>query len=125
MQGKLRRGRRLARALEAREQDDRELPERETGFALAHQLRELVVHDLHDLLARRQALEDCLPHGTLADPRDEVAHHREVDVGLEQGEADLAHGARNRFLVESSLLAKIAEGALQLVGQAVEHDGAS
>jgi hypothetical protein len=49
----------------------------------------------------------------------------EVDVGFEQREADLAHGARDRFLVELPLLAKVAEGALELVGEGVEHDRAS
>ena len=101
---------------------DRELPEREPGLALAHQSRELVVDDLHDLLARRQALEDLLAKRLLADPSDEVADDGEVDIGLEQREADLAHRARDRLLVELSLLPKVAEGALQLVGQAVEHD---
>ena len=114
-------GRRLARALQAGEQDDRELPERETGLALAHQLRQLVVDDLHDLLAGRQALEDLLAERPLADGGDEVAHDREVDVRLEQREADLAHRTRDRLLVELALLAQVAEGALQLVGEAVEH----
>ena len=49
---------------------------------------------------------------------------REVDVGLEQREADLAHRARDRLLVELSLLPKVAESALELVCEAVEHDRA-
>ena len=61
----------------------------------------------------------------LAHAGDEVADDREVDVGFEQREADLAHRARDRLLVERSLLAEVAESALQLVGQAVEHDRAS
>ena len=81
--------------------------------------------DLHDLLAGRQALEDVLAERPLADARDEVADDREVDVGLEQREADLAHRARDRLLVEPALLAQVAEGALQLVGKRVEHDRAS
>ena len=60
----------------------------------------------------------------LAHPGDEVADDGEVDVGLEQREADLAHRARDRLLVELALLAQVAEGALELVGEAVEHDGA-
>jgi len=125
VQRELRCGRRLARALQAGEQDDRELPERETGLAGAHQLGQLVVDDLHDLLAGCQALEDGLPERLLADARDKVADDGEVDVGFEQGKADLAHGARDRFLVELPLLAKVAEGALELVRKAVEHDRAS
>ena len=57
--------------------------------------------------------------------RDEVADDREVDVGFEQREADLAHRTRDRLLVELALLAEVAEGALELVGEAVEHDRAS
>ena len=114
-------GGRLARALQAGEQDDRELPEREAGLALAHQLRQLVVDDLHDLLAGSQALEDLLAERPLTDGGDEVAHHREVDVRLEQRQPDLAHRTRDRLFVELALLPQVAEGALQLVGEAVEH----
>ena len=125
MQGELGGGRGLARALEARQQDDRELAERESRLAFTHQLRQLVVHDLHDLLARGQALQHRFPQRLLAHTRDEVADDGEVDVGLEQGEADLTHCAGDRRLVERAPLAEVAEGALQLVGQAVEHDRAS
>ena len=97
------------------------LRECEPGLALAHQLRQLVVDDLHDLLAGRQALEDLLAERPLTDGGDEVAHHREVDVRLEQREPDLAHRTRDRLLVELALLAQVAEGALQLVREAVEH----
>ena len=92
-------GGRLARALQAGEQDDRELPEREAGLALAHQLRQLVVDDLHDLLAGGQALEGTR-QPPLTDGGDEVAHHREVDIRLEQRQPDLAHRTRDRLLVE-------------------------
>ena len=81
--------------------------------------------DLHDLLARRQALEDVLAERPLANMRDEVADDGEVDVGLEQREPDLTHRARDRLLVEPALLAQVAENALQLVGKRVEHDRAS
>ena len=118
-------GRRLARALQAGEQDDRELAEREARLALTHQLRQLVVDDLHDLLAGSQALQHRLAERLLADAGDEVTDDGEVDVGFEQREPDLAHRTRDRLLVERSLLPEVAEGALQLVGEAVEHDRAS
>ena len=47
--------------------------------------------DLHDLLAGGQALEDVGADGPLAHAGHEVLDHLEVDVGLEEGEADLAH----------------------------------
>jgi hypothetical protein len=45
----------------------------------------------------------------------------EVDVRLEQREAHLAHGAGDRLLVEDAAPAQVAEGALELVAEGVEH----
>ena len=80
--------------------------------------------DLHDLLARREALQDVVAERLLPNAADEVADDREVDVGLEECQADLAHRARNRLFVERSLLPQVAESALELVGQRVEHERA-
>ena len=82
------------------------------------------MHRLHDLLARREALQDLLAERALAHAGDEVADDREVDVGFEQREADLAHRARDRLLVQTALLAKVAERALEAVREAVEHERA-
>ena len=117
-------GRRLARALEAGEQDHRELAEREPGRAGAHQLGQLVVDDLHDLLAGREALQHLLAERPLAHAGDEVADDREVDVGLEQREADLAHRARDRLLVELAPSCGGRRARSGAVGEAVEHDRA-
>ena len=107
----------LARALQAGEQDHGRRPagEREPGIARAHQRRQLLLDDLHDLLAWRQALGHVRAERPLAHARDEVLHDLEVDVGLEQREPDLAHRARDRLLVQASLLAQVAEGALEAV----------
>ena len=60
--GELRRGRRLARALEADERDDRRVAaEVERPVAGAEERDELVVDDLHDLLAGGQALRGSRP----------------------------------------------------------------
>src|SRR5207237_8133758 len=92
LERELRGGRRLARALQAGEQDDGELAEREAGLALAHQRRELLMDDLHDLLAGGEALQDVIAQRLLADACDEVADDGEVDVRFEQGAAELADG---------------------------------
>jgi hypothetical protein len=101
------RGGRLSRALEAGEQDHRRRApaEGELRAAGAHQLGQLLVDDLHDLLAGREALRDVGAERALAHPRDEVLHDLEVDVRLEQREADLPHRARDRLLVEASAAA--------------------
>ena len=71
--------------------------------------------DLHDLLARRQALEDVLAERALLDRGGEVARDLEVDVGLEEREADLAHRLGDRLLVEAAAAAEAAERGLELV----------
>ena len=77
--------------------------------------------DLHDLLAGCNALEDVLAERALAHLRDELLDDAEVDVRLEQGEPNLAHGAGDRLLVEDAAPAEVAEGALQLLAERVEH----
>ena len=68
--------------------------EGELGVAAAHERDQLLVHDLHDLLRRREALHDLGAEGALLDVGDELAHDLEVDVGLEQRQADLAQRRR-------------------------------
>ena len=70
------------------------------------------MNDLHDLLAGGETLRDLGTERALTHTRDEVLHHLEVDVGLEQGEPDLAHRARDRLLVQLPPLAEVAERAL-------------
>ena len=45
----------------------------------------------------------------------------EVDVGFEEREADLAHRLRDGLLVQAAAAAEVAERALELVGERVEH----
>ena len=69
--------------------------------------------DLHDLLAGRDALQHLRAERPLAYALDEVLDDLEVDVCLEQRETDLAHGVRDRLLVQAPLLAQVAERALK------------
>ena len=93
----------------------------ELGGLGADQLGQLLVDDLHDLLARVQALGDLLAERALAHPGDEVVDDLEVDVGLDQREPDLAHRARDRLLVEAPALAQAAERRPEPFGKGVEH----
>ena len=51
---------------------------------------QLLVDDLDDLLRRAERLGELRADAALPDAGDEVPDDLEVDVGLEQGEADLA-----------------------------------
>ena len=56
---------------------------------------------------------------------DQVADDLEVDVGLEQGHADLAQSFGNVFFSERALAAKALEYALQFVRKVLKHRSAS
>jgi hypothetical protein len=113
--GELAGGGGLARALEAGHQDHRRLLAREDEVAprSAHQLRELVVDELHHLLAGVERVEDVGPERALLDGCRELLDDLEVDVGLEQREPDLAHGLVDVVLGELAARADVAEGGLE------------
>ena len=88
----LARGRRLARALQAQQQDHaRPLVRRlQSAFGIAEERDHFVADDLDDLLRRRQAPEHILPQRAIAHAVDERLDDLEIDVGFEQREANLA-----------------------------------
>ena len=47
---------------------------------------------------------------------DELIDDAEVDVGVEEGEADLLQGLGDVLLGDGSLAAEVFEGALELIG---------
>ena len=79
------------------------------------------MHDLDDVLAGREALQDIAAHGALADTVDELLDHGEVDVGLEQGQADLAHGLGDVVLGQAALASEAVEGGAEAIRERVEH----
>ena len=76
-------------------------PSREKGrCSPAQRDRELLVHDLHDLLAGREALHDLLGQRTVPHAREEVVGDLDGDVGLEQGRPHLTQGVVHLLGVE-------------------------
>ena len=87
----------------------------EAGGVAAEDVDELVVDDLDDLLGGAEGGGDLLAEGADADVLDEVGDDVEVDVGLEQGEADLAEGFGDVLVGEGALAAEGFEGALEFI----------
>ncbi len=104
--GQLGRGRRLAGTLQAGQQHDRRRP-RGVGDPqrlAAERLDQLVVDDLDDLLARREALGQVRARPAPPSPdRLTVPDDEQVDVGLEQGHADLPQRLVDVVLAEAAL----------------------
>ena len=91
--------------------------------AAAEHRHHLVAHDAEHGLVRREAPEHVLADRALAHPLQELLHHLEVDVGLEQRETDLAQRNVDVGRRERTAAPEGAEHALQPVTQRVEHVG--
>ncbi len=121
--GQLRGGGRLAGALEPGEQHDRR---RTGGVGEAERLTaqgggELLVDDLDDLLGGGEAPGELGPGATQPDPLDEVADDLQADVGLEEGDPDLAQHLGDVGVAEAAASAKAREDPVEAVGEGLEH----
>ena len=117
------RGGRLARALQADEHDDvgNAAREDELRVGAAEQFGQLVEHNLHDVLRRRERIEHLSRQAAFLRARAELLHDLKVHVGLEQRQADLAHGGVDVVFGEAALAAQAGKDALQTLRQAFEH----
>ena len=111
IEGDLSGGGGLAAALQAGHEDDRRRlgGHVELGLTAAHEGGQLLIDDLHHLLAGGEALQHLAAHGPLLDLGAEVLGHFIVDVRLQQGHADLAHGGVDVGLAEAAALFQPAE----------------
>ena len=85
-------GRRFSGPLQARHQDNsrRNCRKIERIIATAHQFGEFVVYDTHQCLSWCEAANYLLTDRLVLDPGDEIFHHRQRDIGLQQRDADLS-----------------------------------
>ena len=114
---------RLARALQTKQQDDarRRRILRQAAFGVAEERQHLVADDLDDLLPGRQALQDRLVHGLVADAIDERLDDLEVDVGFEQRQPDLAQRGFDMLGREPDFAAQRLENILDARAERLEH----
>jgi len=94
----------------------------EAGGVFAEDVDEFVVDDLYDLLGGRERCRDFFADGAGADVLHEVGDDVEVNVGLEEGEADLAEGVGDVFVGDGALAAEGLEGTLEFVAEVFKHD---
>ena len=87
----------------------------EARGVFAEDVDEFVVDDFYDLLGGRERGGDLFADGAFADVLHEVCDDAEVDIGLEEGEADLAEGVGDVLVGDGALAAEGLEGTLELV----------
>ena len=90
-------------------------------IAATHQQRKFGMHDADQRLTRGQAADDFMPEGLVLDPGDEVAHHRQRDVGFQQRHAHFAQRLLNVGLGEPRLTSQRLDYAREAPCQVVEH----
>ena len=74
-------------------------------------------------LARRQAGQHLLALRALLDVGNEILHHRQSDVCLEQSHAHFAQGVLNVGFGQAGLAAQGFDYAGKAIGEVVEHGG--
>ena len=90
-------------------------------MALAQEGGKLLMDYLDHLLARGDALQHLAAHGPLLDPVDQFPCDTEVDVGLQEGQADLAERLVHVPFGEAAAVAQAVEDRGELIGQGIEH----
>ncbi|OMP13724.1 hypothetical protein COLO4_01082, partial [Corchorus olitorius] len=117
------RGRGLAGALQAGHEDDgRRLGvEIDVGHALAHGGGQFLVDDGHQQLAGLQGAQHLLAQRLFLDARNEVAHHGQGHVGLEQGHAHFAQHVLYVGFGDAGLAAHLLDESRKFVGQSGGH----
>jgi hypothetical protein len=123
-QRQLRRGGRLAGPLQAAEHDDRGSVAalRQLVVHRPHQRDELLVDDLDDLFCRVDAGQHLLADGLGLDVGDELLHHVQVDVRLEEDGADLAEALADVVRREPAAALELLERGGEALGHPFEHD---
>ena len=94
----------------------------EAGGVFAEDVDEFVVDNFDDLLGGGERGGDLFAHGAGADVFDELVDDGEVDVGFEEGEADLAEGVGDVLVGDGALTAEGLEGTLEFVAEVFKHD---
>ncbi len=83
---------------------------------LAEEFDELLVHDLDDLLCRREAVHHLAADSSHAYAGDELLDDLEIDVRLQQRETHFAQRGVDIRLAQLSLASETVKYVLQFVG---------
>jgi hypothetical protein len=119
----LARRRGLARTLQARHQDDRRglRGEVEPDIGLAHERGELAVHHADERLSGRQAAHHFCAERLGAHRIDEMLHHRQRDIRLQQRHAHFAQRVLDVGFREARFAADLLDDLGEPRGQGIEH----
>ena len=81
----------------------------------AQDLDQLFMNDLDDLLGRGEGGKHLFTHGLDLDIFDELFDNAEIDIGLEQRQADFPQSALHVFGRELAFAAQVLKNPLQFI----------
>ena len=81
------------------------------------------MEDFDDLLTGSDAAEHLLAQGFVFDASNKLLGDSEVNVGLEQGQANFAKGVGDVLFADATMPAEIFEDLLKFVRKAGKHKG--
>jgi len=84
-------------------------------------LAQLIGDKTNDVLLGTKRLKDFLPERARLDVLDKVANDFDIDVGFEQGKADLAHRFVDVALGNPALAAESLEDSFEPVAEGLKH----
>ena len=84
-------------------------------------MHQLVVNDLHHLLARRDRLRHRLPRGLDLHRLDEIPRDRQRDIGLKERRPNLAQRRINIGLTQGASLGQLVKDRPKAFGKALKH----
>ena len=93
----------------------------QTLFASSHQGGELLIDDLDHHLRGGQAFHHCRTNSALRHLCGKFLCHLIVDIGLQKGQAHLAHGLLYVCLRQLSLASQLLKRIAQLIGQSLKR----
>ena len=107
----------LAGALQTRQQEHRWNSRRKFQFrgGAAQQLDQLIPYDLHDLLCRREAVQDFLALAFDSNILDQLLDDLDLHVGFEQSETDLPQRLGHVLFSELGFAPKSLKHVLELL----------
>ena len=90
--------------------------------SLPSKRRQLIMKNLNDLLAGRDAAQHFLAERLLFDPRDEILRDLEIDIRFQQREPHLPQRVIDVRLADRPMTAKILEDVLKLIAELRKHN---
>ena len=93
------------------------------GIGATHGLHQLFVHHLDELLVGADPPHHLRPEGLAPHLINEILHHRQAHIGLQQGAPHVLQGRFDVGFTDGGLTPEGLDGVIEALGQFVEHRG--